>query len=83
VYGSSQHFEVDIIGTGEDILNVFGRGFIDLRNGVLICDLIETDRQKDALDLVATGECDDGGLVILVCVDEFENELEVLRIVFV
>jgi hypothetical protein len=40
-----------IIGTREDISNVFGRGLIDLRNGVLVCDLVDTDRIRTRLTL--------------------------------
>jgi hypothetical protein len=81
--GGAQHLELGVIGTRKDIANIFGGGFVDLGDVVLISDRIDTDRYKDALDFVAGDGCDDGGLGVLVGVDELEEKLEVLRVVLV
>jgi hypothetical protein len=81
--GDAQHLELGVIGTRKDIANIFGGGLVDLGHVVLISDCTDTDQRKDALDLVAGDGCDDGGLDVLVGVDELEEKLEVLRVVLV
>jgi hypothetical protein len=77
----TQHLELAVIGTRENITNVIGGGFVDLGDIVLVGNRINADRYKDAFDLVAGGVRDDGCLVVVVGVDELEKELEMLRIV--
>jgi hypothetical protein len=83
VNGGLQHFEVGTIGACEDVANIFGGGFVDLGDIVLVGNCVDSDRDKGTLDLVSGGMCDDGGLIVLVGVDELEEELEMLRVVLV
>jgi hypothetical protein len=77
----TQHLELAVIGTRENIANVIGGGFVDLGDIVLVGDRINTDWHEDALDFVACSMRDHGGFVVLVGVDELEKKLEMLRIV--
>jgi hypothetical protein len=81
--GGSQNLELGVIGTRKDLANIFRGGFVDLRDVVLVGNCVDSDRHKGTLDLVSGGMYDDGGLIVVVGVDELEEELEVLRVVLV
>jgi hypothetical protein len=81
--GGLEHLELVVIGTRKDIADIFGGGFVDLRDIVLIGNGIDTDRHKGALDFVAGDGCDDGALIVPIGVDELEEKLEVLRVALV